>query len=563
MLEPNELYTIADGMVKIYEKLNTWAVVDMAERIMEMQEYNWEELSGTTQHLAWCANQSGLHYQDMIKQIEKLTDISGKELHELFKESAVKSIINDNEAYKNHGIEKTGIKTWDDMSDSNKQMAENMYQRTNKTLKNFTKTTARSSQQQLHTALDTAFTEILMGYKSYDKAIADAIKKVGKKGTVVVYNSGYKDTLETCVRRAVMTGINQMAGQTSINNALEMGAEYVKVSKHSDARVNPNNKIADHKGWQGKVYKLDGEDKKYKNLLKETGFDYKGEESDPLGLCGYNCRHVMSPYFPEDEESDEDSEAEEEKMKKEEEEHERLAEERELTREITTLKRMSEAYEAALDRCMDEEIKKQVEAYNKQLEEQIKDFEEQSLRTKDGDYSVNWRIVKTKEYTERFNAISDNKKANELAAQRSRNALVNRDGKNTEELYAISLTTGKDISKITNQNHPFGVSRTEKFNNDIIRAEEKGEKVLFIHNHPRGLPPSEADVNELLNHKNAIGITVGHNGSIYIYTKPKKMIEESDKRVAMRKIKIYNGKIDEEEFMEVLSNIVGFEIIKL
>ena len=360
-----------------------------------------------------------------------------------------------------------------------------------------------------------------------------------------------------------MTGINQMAGQTSINNALEMGAEYVKVSKHSDARVNPNNKIADHKGWQGKVYKLDGEDKKYKNLLKETGFDYKGEESDPLGLCGYNCRHVMSPYFPEDEESDEDSEAEEEKMKKEEEEHERLAEERERIREITTLKRMSEAYDAALDKCMDDEIKKQVEAYNKQLEEQIKDFEEQSLRTKDGDYSVNWRIVKTKEYTERFNAISDNKKANELAAQRSRNALVNRDGKNTEELYAISLTTGKDISKITNQNHPFGVSRTEKFNNDIIRAEEKGEKVLFIHNHPRGLPPSEADVNELLNHKNAIGITVGHNGSIYIYTKPKKMIEESDKRVAMRKIKIYNGKIDEEEFMEVLSNIVGFEIIKL
>ena len=50
-------------------------------------------------------------------------------------------------------------------------------------------------------------------------------------------NTAY-DTLETCVKRAVMTGINQMAGQTSINNALEMGAEYVKVSKHSDARVN-------------------------------------------------------------------------------------------------------------------------------------------------------------------------------------------------------------------------------------------------------------------------------------------------------------------------------------
>ena len=114
---------------------------------------------------------------------------------------------------------------------------------------------------------------------------------------------------------------------------------------------------------------------------------------------------------------------------------------------------------------------------------------EQSLRTKNGgEYGVNWEIVKSKEYTERFNAISDNQEANALAAQRARNALVNRNGKKTEELYAISLSSGKDISKIVNQNIDFGVKRTEKFTLDINRATERHEKILLIHNHPRGMP---------------------------------------------------------------------------
>ena len=80
-----------------------------------------------------------------------------------------------------------------------------------------------------------------------------------------------------------------------------------------------------------------------------------------------------------------------------------------------------------------------------------------------------------------------------LAAKRSRNALSHRSGKDTEELYAISLTSGKDISSITNQHIPFGVNRTTKFDDDIARTESNNEKVLIIHNHPRGLPPSIAD----------------------------------------------------------------------
>ena len=186
-------------------------------------------------------------------------------------------------------------------------------------------------------------------------------------------------------------------------------------------------------------------------------------------------------------------------------------------------------------------------------------FKEQSLRTKDGGtYGVDWTIVKSKNYTERFNVLSDNEKANALAAQRSRNALVNRDGKNTEEIYAISLTTGKDISSITDQNIKFGVKKIDKFVADILRVEERGEDILLIHNHPRGLPPSVEDLNELLTHKNTVGITVGHDGSIYYYSKPSSKITNFDFAVAFKKNKKYNGVEQYEKAMEELAKQFNF-----
>ena len=43
-------------------------------------------------------------------------------------------------------------------------------------------------------------------------------------------------------------------------------------------------------------------------------------------------------------------------------------------------------------------------------------------------------MVKSKEYSAKFSKISDNEKVKGLIAEKSRNALKNRDGKNTEEL---------------------------------------------------------------------------------------------------------------------------------
>lgn len=74
-----------------------------------------------------------------------------------------------------------------------------------------------------------------------------------------------------------------------------------------------------------------------------------------------------------------------------------------------------------------------------------------------------------------------------------------------------------------------------------------------------GSVPSVADLNELLNHKNAVGITVGHTGSIYYYSKPNREIEKRDWAVALRKIEWYTGNVKEEKAMEELAKNFGFE----
>ena len=230
-----------------------------------------------------------------------------------------------------------------------------------------------------------------------------------------------------------------------------------------------------------------------------------------------------------------------------------------------------EIYESAEGNTPEEKINSIRAKYRAENRDKINaqkraNYAEASLRTKDGgEYGVNWKIVKSKEYTDSFNELSDNQKANKLAAQRARNALVNRNGKNTEEIYVISLTKGTDISQITDQNNPFGIKRTPKFDADIQRAIQGGHKLLFIHNHPRGYPPSIDDLNEMLPTPDAIGITVGHDGSIYLYTCPSRKIEKSDERVALKHLEWYSDDVlvEQERILEQLQKTFNFEFKKI
>lgn len=94
----------------------------------------------------------------------------------------------------------------------------------------------------------------------------------------VDYASGWHSRIDVAARRALLTGMNQVASAITEMNAQRLGAQYFEVTWHAGARP-------DHAAWQGKVY--DKED-----LVRVCGL------GTGAGLNGWNCRHSYYPFFP-------------------------------------------------------------------------------------------------------------------------------------------------------------------------------------------------------------------------------------------------------------------------
>lgn len=152
-------------------------------------------------------------------------------------------------------------------------------------MKNICRTTARTATKQFEDALDRAWLKVSSGAFDAESAIRSAVKELSEKGIQSIkYPSGRTDSLEVSVRRAVVTGVNQTAGQLQEELADELGCDLVEVTAHSGARP-------EHAVWQGKIYSRSGSDPKYPPFRQSTGY------GTGAGLCGWNCGHSFGPYI--------------------------------------------------------------------------------------------------------------------------------------------------------------------------------------------------------------------------------------------------------------------------
>lgn len=143
-------------------------------------------------------------------------------------------------------------------------------------------------------ALDKAEAQIQSGAISYSAAIKSAVKELAESGIKTVsWESGHVDQVDVSVRRAVMTGINQICQRYSEQSAEYLETDLVEISAHQGAR-DTGEGPANHKGWQGRVYQWREKAKVvnsvYKGFTETTGYG-TGE-----GLGGWNCRHHFTPF---------------------------------------------------------------------------------------------------------------------------------------------------------------------------------------------------------------------------------------------------------------------------
>ncbi|MEE0034014.1 MAG: phage minor capsid protein [Agathobaculum butyriciproducens] len=284
MITPEQFQEIGETLLPLLDDLTEWIARDMIERFMIRFGRGEEKLlTGTDEWQAWVLKQAGGNLDEIQKALVKSTGKSQQEIAKIFKDSGIQAAKADAEA---------AAVTFSGLSPRMMAIITDAYERTVGEISNITRTTAGATNQAFIGICDDAYWKVRTGAQSYTAAMLEGVKALGQVQPIVRYPSGHKDTLEVAVLRCIRTGVAQSSGNMTIQQCKDMGWNHVLVSQHLGARVSDTDPIADHAGWQGKVYCIDGKDAQFDNLLDATGYP-----ENPLGLCGYNCRHSFTPFL--------------------------------------------------------------------------------------------------------------------------------------------------------------------------------------------------------------------------------------------------------------------------
>lgn len=301
-MTPDELVKATHGVENQISELNQKIIDKIVHNLLlRFEQTGKVVLSPSDEYSIKTLRRAGVAQTDILMEIQKATPGIQAKVKKAFKDAAVNvgkvkvnNYVQDKlntpiQAGKNE-VGTTFEKIIDgrinekELSAKQKQLLEDVYSRTKNEVNKIYDGVVRTSSNAFQDACDEAARMVRAGMGP-QKAVREAIKKVAQGGTYIVYPSGHKDTIEVAVLRAVRTGVNQANAKLVLDLAETTGQDLVLVSSHADARPA-------HQEWQGKIYSLSGKSKKYPEFREATGY------GTVRGLCGANCRHTFTIYYP-------------------------------------------------------------------------------------------------------------------------------------------------------------------------------------------------------------------------------------------------------------------------
>lgn len=282
MFTPTEIEALPSAMEQLYRSLQLNIMSDLTERL----KANGEEITSATD---WQINrlyELGVSKDKIDSLIQSTLDVSDDEIDRIYDEVVKSGYARNEELYVDKGKEYIPYA-------ENKQL-----QQLVKAVKNQTKSECRNITGSLGFAvrnadntlsftpladfyqrtLDNGLMQIASGAVDYNTVLTKAVKAMTDSGLRTVdYASGWSNRVDVAVRRALMTGFNQVVTKVNEDNAEQLGTEYFEVSYHRGARPT-------HQVWQGRVYSK-------KELETVCGL------GTVTGLCGANCYHSYSPFI--------------------------------------------------------------------------------------------------------------------------------------------------------------------------------------------------------------------------------------------------------------------------
>lgn len=181
-------------------------------------------------------------------------------------------------------------------------------------------------------------------------------------------------------------------------------------------------------------------------------------------------------------------------------------------------------------------------------------------------FGANLDYVRSDEFVDKLKNHPKTSHLSEPIARVSRQMLQHRNGTPFEDYYLLNADTGRVVALSNKARKRKGVV----YNDQVRKAfkESPEQSLISIHNHPSGYPPSLSDFASLQqrskNNTVKYGLTIGHDGSVYWYSKPNKRIPRSAQEQYVNQIdkfkKLgYNESVAQEKTLELLSEVFGFE----
>ena len=130
---------------------------------------------------------------------------------------------------------------------------------------------------------------------------------------------------------------------------------------------------------------------------------------------------------------------------------------------------------------------------------------------------INSTYIASEEYRNKFLGITGNEDVDSIIAKKAIEILKARSGTFCETLILIDIETGDLIIEIFENDETKRIIYSSDDEVAIKDAIDKGRSLIAIHNHPNGWPPTADDCVSANQRGYTEGITVGHNGSVYIY----------------------------------------------
>lgn len=290
MLSDNQLTALTQPIIAIYNQIEMALLEQVAKRFDV-----YDKIGGSLEWQLKKLDELGALTTESVKVIASMSKKGEKEIAQMLKDASLGNVDLNllDAAYTNGFIFVDPTKMM--LTEALRATIELSHKELGKTYKLIQTKALESTRQAYMDIINRSYIETASGIYDYGTSIRGALRDMADQGiTGATYRRGnryVKYSIEGTVRRDTITAVNQLANKGAEKITKEIGAKYVEVSAHIGARVSTD-PIANHAGWQGKVYKLEGEDE-YPNLKEKTGYPV-----DILGLGGVNCRHRMFPFFP-------------------------------------------------------------------------------------------------------------------------------------------------------------------------------------------------------------------------------------------------------------------------